>query len=79
MSPISTENKEHIAGNTSSPEPLLLNVQEALALLSISRGLLYGFIREGRLPFVKIGNRTLFRRHDLKLFVDERVRTKSSA
>jgi excisionase family DNA binding protein len=63
-------------GNTLNAEPLLYNVRKAVAMLGISRGLLYGFMRDGRLPYVKMGNRTLFRRRDLELFVDQQVRSK---
>jgi excisionase family DNA binding protein len=79
MSLTASENNERIAslvGNTLNGEPLLYNVRKAVAMLGISRGLLYGFIRDGHLPYVKMGNRTLFRRRDLELFVDQQVRSK---
>ena len=57
-----------------SASPLLLDVDEALAQLKISRGLLYRFMRVGQLQFVKLGKRTLFRPADLENFVDSQVK-----
>jgi excisionase family DNA binding protein len=79
MSLTTSENRERIEstiGNTLNAEPLLHNVRKAVAMLGISRGLLYAFMRDGRLPYVKMGNRTLFHRRDLELFVDQQVRSK---
>jgi excisionase family DNA binding protein len=56
--------------NTSS---ILLDVEEALAQLKVSRGLLYRFMRTGQVKFVKLGNRTLFRPADLENFINGRV------
>lgn len=55
---------------------LLLEVEEALALLKVSRGLLYRFMRTGQVKFVKLGNRTLFRPVDLENFVNGNVGAK---
>jgi excisionase family DNA binding protein len=58
-------------------EPMLFDVKGALVQLKISRGLLYGLMRSGRIRFVKLGNRTLFRRIDLERFLEEQVRSNS--
>jgi excisionase family DNA binding protein len=57
----------------SSTSPILLDVEEALAQLKVSRGLLYRFMRTGQIKFVKLGNRTLFRPADITNFVNGRV------
>lgn len=41
------------------PEPLAASVNEASALLGISRSTVVRMLREGRLPRLKIGSRTL--------------------
>jgi len=40
-------------------ERLVLTVEECAALLSISRGLAYAAVREGRIPSIRIGRRIL--------------------
>ena len=58
-------------------EPMLFDVKGVLVQLKISRGLLYKLMRSGRIRFVKLRNRTLFRRSDLESFLEEQVRTSS--
>jgi excisionase family DNA binding protein len=48
----------------------LLTVREALAMLRISRHLLYGYIQRNELPSVKLGKRRLFREADLLHFIE---------
>jgi hypothetical protein len=71
--PCNTELSLKQRSNTS---PILLDVQEALTQLKVSRGLLYRFMRTGQVKFVKLGNRTLFRPVDLETFVNNHVEAK---
>lgn len=48
----------------------LLTVGETLAMLRISRHLLYGYIQRNELPSVKLGKRRLFREADLSAFIE---------
>lgn len=41
------------------PSPLLYSVREAATLLSLSHWTIRGYIRDGVLPYVRIGRRTL--------------------
>jgi excisionase family DNA binding protein len=45
--------------------PLGLSILDAARIAGIGRTLLYGEIREGRLPVRKVGNRSLISRDDL--------------
>lgn len=59
-------------------EHSLLDVREAAALLGISPGTLYHWLREeGRVPFVRLGPRCVrFRRSDLEEWISQKsVRT----
>ena len=47
----------------------LLSVQQACELLGISRPTLFRLIRQGALPIVKIGDRTLLRPADLDALI----------
>ena len=49
-------------------EPLL-NADEVAALLRVPRSTVYELTRTRRLPFVKVGRRTLFVRVDLESWV----------
>jgi excisionase family DNA binding protein len=51
----------------------LLTISEAHQAARISRALLYRFLKDGSLPFVKLSNRTLIRRCDLDAFVTARL------
>jgi len=47
------------------PSPLL-TVREAAALLHLAESSLRGWLCDRRLPFVKVGRRTMLRRQDLE-------------
>ena len=54
-----------------TPEPLLVDVNTAATMLSISRSLLYELLSSGQFPSpLKISNKTLFRVTDLRKYVD---------
>ena len=48
-----------------APTPLLMTAQEAAELLRIPRSTVYELARNRRIPFVKVGRRTLFARQSL--------------
>jgi excisionase family DNA binding protein len=52
---------------------ILLSIKEVTETTGISRASLYRQMRAGRLPFVKLGARTLFRPADLQGFVDGNI------
>ncbi len=50
--------------------PSLLTVKEAAVLLRIQEDTLRHWLSDRRLPFVKIGGRTMLRRRDLESYID---------
>lgn len=53
--------------------PLLISVESAGKLLGIGRGLAYQLAREGKLPTVRLGRRTLISRQHLESWITEEV------
>ena len=53
--------------------PLLINVEQAAALLGIGRGLCYQLVQENRLPHVRLGRRLLISRQALEYWVQQEV------
>jgi len=53
---------------------ILLNIRQVTEATGISRASIYRQMKAGRLPFVKLGSRTLFRPADIEHFVDRNVR-----
>jgi excisionase family DNA binding protein len=53
-------------GERTAPKRLSYTVAQAVAASGIGRTTLYGLMRSGQLPFVKLGNRTLVRGDDLE-------------
>ncbi len=51
------------------PTPQLLTVREAAALLHLAESTLRGWLCDRRLPFVKIGRRTMLKRTDLEAYI----------
>ena len=47
---------------TTADEPLVLTVEEAAALLRVSRGLAFAAVRAGTIPHLRIGRRILIPR-----------------
>ena len=66
--------------NKDDPDPdgqELLSVEEACTLLRIkSRSTLYSFIKTQRLPYIKIGKKTLFKKNELLKFLTKKSTTK---
>lgn len=52
---------------------LAYTVADAVAASGIGRTTLYGLMGSGKLPFVKLGNRTLIRRIDLEALLDRHI------
>ena len=52
----------------------LLSVQQVARVLGLSITTVYSWVYKGRLPFVKIGRRTLFRPSEIERWVSERSR-----
>ncbi len=48
----------------------LLSVREAAALLNIQQDTLRHWLCDRRLPFVKIGGRTMLKRQDLEAYIE---------
>ncbi len=49
----------------------MLNVEEAAAMLRISRNLAYELVRQQRLPHIRLGRRLLIPGHALERWVEE--------
>ena len=59
---------------TAGDEKLLLNVEEAAALIGVSTGTLYHWIGERRVPIVRLSRRCVrFRRSDLEAWLSQRT------
>lgn len=54
---------------------LAVSVEEAAGIVGVSRTILFGALRRGELPRLKIGGRTLIRRADLAAWLDRQVQT----
>ena len=55
---------------TPTPEPLLLNVDEAAHLLGLAVKTVYEYSAAGMIPSIKVGRLRRFRRGDLEAWVD---------
>ena len=59
--------------------PLLLNVQEAAALLGVGKGLCYELIAQGRLPHVRLGRLIKIPRQGLETWIAQQSGLATSA
>lgn len=50
-------------------EKEVLNIDDAAEYLGVSRGTLYNWCSQRRVPFIKIGSRTMFRKRDLDTWI----------
>ena len=72
--PLSEATKpKEIPAETRAPkvEPLLLNLDQAAALLNLPPSTLRTWAWERRVPCVKLGRRRLFRREDLERWISQ--------
>jgi len=51
-------------------EPILVDVDQATHLLSLSKSYIYREVKAGRIPHKKIGSRILFRVSELNTWID---------
>lgn len=58
------------ATTPAKPAPLLVNEREAARALSLSVRTLYALRKGGHLPFVRVGERVLYRPRDLADFAE---------
>lgn len=56
--------------NETEIKPLMVNTKAAATLLGISTTSLHYLLRDGRLPRVKLGRRTLIAFQDIEAFLD---------
>jgi excisionase family DNA binding protein len=61
-----------------SPEPLLLDVDEAAAVLGVGRTFVYGLLKEG-LPHCKLGSRTKIPAAALRAYVQRQLTVQADA
>jgi excisionase family DNA binding protein len=59
-----------IGGTTVKQENLTMTVEEAAAVLNISRSLAYEAARDGRIPTIRIGRRLLVSRYALEKLLE---------
>jgi len=52
----------------------VLDIKGAASLLKCASSTLYHYVSENRMPFIKMGTRTLFRRRDLLVWLDQHRR-----
>lgn len=55
-------------------EDEVLDIKGAACLLKYAASTLYHYVSENRMPFIKMGTRTLFRRRDLLIWLDHHRR-----
>lgn len=55
----------------SRQEEEILDIKEAALFLKCASSTLYHYVSENRMPFIKMGTRTLFRRRDLLSWLDQ--------
>ena len=55
--------------DTNGSAPLLLNVQEAAALLGVGKGLVYELVAQDRLPHIKLGRVVRIPRQGLEAWI----------
>lgn len=49
----------------------LLNIREAADFLGLSPGTLYNMVSRRRIPFIKVGARTMFKKADLDRWLEK--------
>lgn len=59
------------AASQEQPPSLTVGVNEAAAMLSIGRNLVYNLISEGRLKVIKLGRRTLITTASINLLLED--------
>lgn len=52
-------------------ERATLNVRETAAYIGISKDLVYGLVRENKIPCVRVGKRILFRKESIDKWMEE--------
>ena len=57
----------------------LYTIDEAAGLLGVKRTTVYALMKEGRLPFVKIGRRTMLRHADIATYIEESTQRRDAA
>ena len=55
---------------TASPERLTISVEDAAAMLGISRALAYVLVRRGDIPSLRLGRRVVIPEHAFRCFVE---------
>ena len=50
----------------------VLDIKGAACLLKCASSTLYHYVSENQMPFIKMGTRTLFRRRDLLVWLDQK-------
>ena len=58
---------------TAEHPPLAVPIDQAAALVNLSRAKLYRLVKSGDIPKVKIGRRTLIRIKDLERILEDRL------
>ena len=53
-------------------EEEVLDIKGAASLLKCASSTLYHYVSENQMPFIKMGTRTLFRRRDLLMWLDQK-------
>jgi excisionase family DNA binding protein len=54
-------------------EKIAYTIKEAVTASGLGRTTIYELMKQGELPYVKIGARTLIRRSDLELMLERKV------
>jgi excisionase family DNA binding protein len=64
--------QDHRRNSTVEMHTALLNAQQAAAYLNLSQSFIRKSVAANRIPFIRIGTRTLFRPCDLDAWIGER-------
>lgn len=68
---VNTMHNNSAGGETVRDESLTFTVEQAAAVLNISRGLAYQAARDGKIPTLRIGRRLLVSRRALEKLLEE--------
>lgn len=78
VSPASIVSEKGIVSEKISNQKQLLDTKEAAELLGISRNTLYEWVVQRKVPYVKVGRLTKFRREDLEAWLKKRTQEEKS-
>ena len=59
-----------MSGTAATPDRLTISVEDAAAMLGISRAFAYDLVRRGEIPSLRLGRRVVIPHHAFRRFVE---------